>query len=103
MCSSDLVVALRDRGCDLTILLDSVEAARAVAARGVVLPALIEIDSDGHRAGVADVLPHRRPAVRQADDVPADAQKAAAEDLLPGDEAFLEIVARQGGGGPTGP
>jgi D-serine deaminase-like pyridoxal phosphate-dependent protein len=48
----DHVAALRARGCDLTILLDSVEAARAVAARGALLPALIEIDSDGHRAGV---------------------------------------------------
>lgn len=43
-------------GADLTLILDSVEAARAVAAfaRGndVRLPVLIEIDSDGHRAGV---------------------------------------------------
>lgn len=46
------VAALRARGCELTILLDSVDAARAVAARAQVLPALIEIDSDGQRAGV---------------------------------------------------
>jgi D-serine deaminase-like pyridoxal phosphate-dependent protein len=48
--------ALRARGADLTIVLDSVEAARAVdghaRARGAPLPALIEIDSDGHRSGV---------------------------------------------------
>jgi D-serine deaminase-like pyridoxal phosphate-dependent protein len=44
------VAALRARGCDLTVILDNAEAARLVAARGV--PALIEIDSDGHRAGV---------------------------------------------------
>lgn len=48
----DHVAALRARGCDLKIILDSVEAARAVAAKQVVLPTLIEIDSDGHRAGV---------------------------------------------------
>lgn len=46
----DHVTALRLSGCDLTVILDNIEAARAVAGRGV--PALIEIDSDGHRAGV---------------------------------------------------
>ena len=44
------VTALRARGCDLTVLLDSPEQARAAAAAGV--PALIEIDSDGHRSGL---------------------------------------------------
>jgi len=52
----DRVVALRQRGVDLTVVVDSVEAARAVAARsraaGLCIPALIEIDCDGHRAGV---------------------------------------------------
>ncbi len=52
----DHVAALRAKGCDLTIILDSLEAARAVAdksgAAESVFPALIEIDSDGHRAGV---------------------------------------------------
>ena len=52
----DHVAALRARSCDLTIILDSIDAARAVAAKaaatGAALPALIEIDSDGHRAGV---------------------------------------------------
>jgi D-serine deaminase-like pyridoxal phosphate-dependent protein len=52
----DHVADLRRRGADVTILLDSVEAARAVAAKGEALklcyPALIEIDSDGHRSGV---------------------------------------------------
>lgn len=50
------VAALRARGCELVIILDSIEAALAVAkassTKGVVLPTLIEIDSDGHRAGV---------------------------------------------------
>ena len=52
----DHVAALRAKGCDLTVILDSVEASRAVAEKsrvtGIVFPALIEIDSDGHRAGV---------------------------------------------------
>jgi D-serine deaminase-like pyridoxal phosphate-dependent protein len=52
----DRVIALRKSGVDLTILLDSVEQAQAVAARSrrvnLPIPALIEIDSDDHRAGV---------------------------------------------------
>jgi len=50
------VQALRGRGVDLTVVVDSVEGAQAVAAHsretGAPIPALIEIDSDGHRAGV---------------------------------------------------
>lgn len=50
------VLALRQRGVDLTVVVDSIDAARAVAARvkvaGEGIPALIEIDCDGHRAGV---------------------------------------------------
>jgi D-serine deaminase-like pyridoxal phosphate-dependent protein len=49
------VNALRKRGCDLSVILDSADQARAVAAAGV--PALIEIDSDGHRGGVAPDAP----------------------------------------------
>ena len=52
----DHVAALKRRGADITIILDNVESAQIVAARGVALgikfPALIEIDSDGHRSGV---------------------------------------------------
>ena len=52
----DHVAALKRRGADITIILDNVESARIVAARGVALgikfSALIEIDSDGHRSGV---------------------------------------------------
>ena len=55
------VVALRRRGADLAIVVDSLQAARTVAARAAALgeriPALIEIDCDGHRAGVK---PHER-------------------------------------------
>lgn len=43
------VQALRAKGCDLVVILDSPEQASAVAKAGV--PALIEIDSDGHRGG----------------------------------------------------
>ncbi len=52
----DHIAALKRKGADITIILDNVESARIVAARGVALgiefPALIEIDSDGHRSGV---------------------------------------------------
>lgn len=51
------VVELRATGVDLAVLLDSVEQAQAVAAAsraaGTRIPALIEIDCDGHRSGVA--------------------------------------------------
>jgi D-serine deaminase-like pyridoxal phosphate-dependent protein len=51
------VADLIRRGCDLTLILDSVAAAETVAAFSkagdVSLSVLIEIDSDGHRAGVA--------------------------------------------------
>ena len=45
------VQALRARGCDLVVILDSEAQARAVAQAGV--PALVEIDSDGHRGGLS--------------------------------------------------
>jgi D-serine deaminase-like pyridoxal phosphate-dependent protein len=44
------VQALREKGCDLVVILDNPDQAVAVAHAGV--PALIEIDSDGHRGGV---------------------------------------------------
>lgn len=50
------VLALREKGCDLTVLLDSLPQAEAVVAAsraaGAAIPALIEIDSDGHRGGL---------------------------------------------------
>ena len=48
----DHVLALRARGAKLCVVVDSVEAAQAVAERKAGIPALIEIDCDGHRAGV---------------------------------------------------
>ncbi|MFM0221870.1 DSD1 family PLP-dependent enzyme [Paraburkholderia dipogonis] len=57
----DRVAALRRRGVDLSIVVDNVEAAQAVAAKAREtrdkIPTLIEIDSDGHRAGVAPQRP----------------------------------------------
>lgn len=50
------VERLIQRGARLTIILDNEETAQAVAefanARGLNLPVLIEIDTDGHRSGV---------------------------------------------------
>jgi D-serine deaminase-like pyridoxal phosphate-dependent protein len=50
------VADLRRRGCDLAVILDSVEAAQAVTAfareHALDIPVLVEIDTDGHRAGV---------------------------------------------------
>lgn len=57
----DRVLAIRESGCDLSILLDSVDQATAVASKctetGQTIPVLIEIDSDGHRGGVLPQSP----------------------------------------------
>ena len=48
--------ALRERGCALTVVVDSVAAAQAIvqviASSGHAFDVMIEIDTDGHRAGV---------------------------------------------------
>ncbi|MEO8102478.1 MAG: alanine racemase [Betaproteobacteria bacterium] len=50
------VLALRSTGVNLAVILDTVEQAHAVAAAsraaGTQIPALIEVDCDGHRGGV---------------------------------------------------
>jgi len=55
------VAELIRAGCKLRIILDTAEAAEAVRAfvdaEGVPIEALIEIDSDGHRAGVEPTDP----------------------------------------------
>jgi D-serine deaminase-like pyridoxal phosphate-dependent protein len=49
-------LALRRRGCDLEILTDSVESARAIVAfcnaHREAFEVWIEIDTDGHRSGI---------------------------------------------------
>lgn len=51
------VISLIRAGCRLKIILDTLEAAEAVGslckAQAVAIETLIEVDSDGHRAGVA--------------------------------------------------
>jgi D-serine deaminase-like pyridoxal phosphate-dependent protein len=51
------VIDLIRRGARLVVILDSLEAARSLAAAakhsGVTIGVLIEIDTDGHRAGIA--------------------------------------------------
>jgi D-serine deaminase-like pyridoxal phosphate-dependent protein len=53
----DRVASLIKRGIELSVLLDSMEQVRFVAAKarehGVEMPVFIEIDSDGHRSGVS--------------------------------------------------
>jgi D-serine deaminase-like pyridoxal phosphate-dependent protein len=50
-------LALRRQGCDLKLIVDSVPAAQALAAfgreHGETFDAWIEIDTDGHRSGIA--------------------------------------------------
>ena len=52
----EAVASLRKRGAEVSVVLDSMEAAEAVAAAGtrfeIGIPALIEVDCDGHRAGI---------------------------------------------------
>ncbi|MFH8812921.1 DSD1 family PLP-dependent enzyme [Streptomyces hygroscopicus] len=55
------VIALLRRGVRLRVLLDSPEQARSVAdaahRAGIAIPALIEIDCDGHRGGLTTDAP----------------------------------------------
>jgi len=64
------VLALRRLGTALTVILDSVEAAAAVAEAsriaGEPIPALIEIDCDGQRAGIVPTDGERIRAVAAA-------------------------------------
>jgi D-serine deaminase-like pyridoxal phosphate-dependent protein len=52
----DRALALRRRGCDLTVVVDSMAAAEAIAEKGQIekhaFHVMIEVDTDGHRAGV---------------------------------------------------
>lgn len=57
----DHVMALQDKGVRLSLILDSIEAARILAERALAtgrqFDVLIEIDSDGHRSGVMPDAP----------------------------------------------
>ena len=57
----DQALALRRRGCALTVLVDSPAAARAIVAKGRAeqhaFAVMIEIDCDGHRSGVQPEAP----------------------------------------------
>lgn len=55
------VQSLRARDCDLIVTVDSIDAARHVARCNSGIPAVIEIDSDGHRAGVHPDAPELLP------------------------------------------
>ncbi len=50
------IAGLTRRGAHITTIVDSVDAARALSREsqrvGIPIPALVEIDSDGHRAGI---------------------------------------------------
>ena len=50
------IAVLRKKGANLKILLDTPDQAKAVAVKGkelgMIFPALIEVDCDGHRSGV---------------------------------------------------
>ncbi len=46
------IKAIRSKGADLSVILDSRTQAQAIADAGGAIPALIEIDADDHRSGV---------------------------------------------------
>ncbi|WP_306204609.1 alanine racemase [Actinoplanes sp. RD1] len=63
------VTALRERGVDLIVLLDSAEQAASLTAG---IPALIEIDCDGHRGGLRPGDPALLTIARTLEDTGAD-------------------------------
>jgi len=69
-------IALRARGADLTLTVDSLEAADALAAAGAPtapIPAVVEIDSDAHRAGVKPMSAAALAIVRRLHEAPGAA------------------------------
>ena len=53
-------VGLRRKGCELSVIVDSLEGATALAAAGAAaeqMPVLMEIDVDGHRGGILPESP----------------------------------------------
>jgi D-serine deaminase-like pyridoxal phosphate-dependent protein len=86
--------ALAARGCNLTVITDSLETARAISGFRV----LIEIDTDGHRAGVppegADLIPIAR-ALRDSGNTVAGVITHAGGSYDARGDAALRAVAEQ--------
>ncbi|MDO0938156.1 DSD1 family PLP-dependent enzyme [Streptomyces sp. DG2A-72] len=93
------VTALRERGVDLTVLLDSVEQAAALAAHrsGMSgIPALVEVDCDSHRGGVRPddpVLPAIARTLRDGGAVPRGVLVHAGESYYADGEDELRAAA----------
>ncbi|MGI5243628.1 alanine racemase [Dactylosporangium sp. CA-139066] len=87
------VAALRERGVDLVVLLDSVEQAAAVAERGI--PALIEVDCDGHRGGVAPDGPELLAVAGALRDVRGVLVHAGESYFADGDDALRAAAERE--------
>ncbi len=86
--------ALMERGCSLTVITDSIETARAISGFRV----LIEIDTDGHRAGVKPddeaLIPLAR-ALREAGNTVAGVITHAGGSYDCRGEAALRAIAEQ--------
>ena len=86
--------ALLARGCNVTIITDSIETARAISGFRV----LIEIDTDGHRAGVKPddeaLIPLAR-ALREAGNTVAGVMTHAGESYNKSGDAALRAIAEQ--------
>jgi D-serine deaminase-like pyridoxal phosphate-dependent protein len=89
------VVALLQRGITLSVLLDSTEQARAVrdasAAARTPIPALIEVDCDGHRGGVT----LKDPALVEIGRILAEADSLAGVLVHAGESYFATTHAEQ--------
>jgi D-serine deaminase-like pyridoxal phosphate-dependent protein len=86
--------ALVARGCNLTVITDSLETARAISGFRV----LIEIDTDGHRAGVKPDDPALIPlaqALRDAGNTVAGVMTHAGDSYNKRGDAALRAIAEQ--------
>jgi D-serine deaminase-like pyridoxal phosphate-dependent protein len=86
--------ALAARGCNLTVITDSLETARAITGFRV----LIEIDTDGHRVGLppeSDALLPLARALREAGNTVAGVLTHAGESYNARGDAALRAIAEQ--------
>jgi len=86
--------ALVARGCNLTVITDSLETARAISGFRV----LIEIDTDGHRAGLKPEDPYLIPvarALREAGNTAAGVMTHAGGSYDSRGDAALRAIAEQ--------